>query len=219
MVESYGPGRKTTVRRLPQRAVYDRVVIDQILDEGLVCHVGIVEDGQPVIIPMAYVRIGERIVLHGGNASRVMRTLAGGVETCITVTLVDGLVLARSAFHHSMNYRAVVLFGTGAPIEDPKEKLDALRRLMERLTPDRWQQVRSPTERELKQTLVVAVSIQEASAKIRSGPPADDEEDYTLPVWAGVLPLRLATSAPVADPDLAPDIPFPPHLGHWEKRQ
>ncbi len=219
METTEGPGRRTKVRRLPQRAVYDRAVIEQILDEGLVCHVGIVEDGQPFIIPMTYVRIGEQIVVHGAKASRLLRSLAAGVETCIGVTLVDGLVLARSAFHHSMNYRAVVLFGTGAPLEDPQAKLDALRLLTERLTPGRWALIRTPTERELQQTLVVAVAIQEASAKIRTGPPKDDEEDYALPIWAGVLPLRMAASAPVADPRLAPDIAVPTHLAHWEKRQ
>jgi nitroimidazol reductase NimA-like FMN-containing flavoprotein (pyridoxamine 5'-phosphate oxidase superfamily) len=193
-------------------------MIDQILDEGLVCHVGIVEDGQTVIIPMAYVRIGDQIVVHGSRASRLLRTLAHGVEACIAVTLLDGLVLARSAFHHSMNYRSVVLFGTGTAIEDLQEKLEALRLLTERLTPGRWPTIRTPTERELQQTLVVAVSIREASAKIRTGPPLDDEEDCTLPIWAGVLPLRLASSKPIPDPGMKADIPIPQHVAHWQER-
>jgi uncharacterized protein len=205
------------VRRLPQRAVYDRTVIDQILDEGLVCDVGIVEDQQPIIIPMAYVRIDDQIVVHGAKASRLLRTLARGVIACIAVTLLDGLVLARSAFHHSMNYRSVVLFGTGAAIEVPQDKLEALRLLTERLTPGRWPTIRRPSERELQQTLVVAVSIREASAKIRTGPPLDEEGDYALPIWAGVLPLHLASSNPIPDPCLKAGIPLPEHVAHWRE--
>jgi nitroimidazol reductase NimA-like FMN-containing flavoprotein (pyridoxamine 5'-phosphate oxidase superfamily) len=200
---------RTTVRRLAQRGVYDRTTIHQILDEGLVCHVGFLMEGRPTVIPMAYVRVGERICVHGSRASRLLRILADGAEVCITVTLLDGLVLARSAFHHSMNYRSAVVFGTGAAIEDPTEKTDVLRSLSEHLMPGRWAEIRGPSEVELKQTAVVAVRIREASAKIRTGPPKDDEEDYALPVWAGVLPIRQVAGDPVPDPCLAPNTSIP----------
>jgi len=203
---------RTTVRRLPERGFYDRATIHQILDEGLICHVGFVSEGQPTVIPMAYVRVDEWICLHGSKASRMLRALAAGVEVCITVTLLDGLVLARSAFHHSMNYRSAVVFGTGAAVEDPAKKSEVLRALSEHLVPGRWQEIRGPSELELKQTLVVAIPIREASAKIRTGPPKDDEEDYSLPIWAGVLPLRLTATVPVPDPRLQPGIALPKHL-------
>jgi nitroimidazol reductase NimA-like FMN-containing flavoprotein (pyridoxamine 5'-phosphate oxidase superfamily) len=193
---------RSEIRRLAKRAVYDRAAIDAILDEALICHVGFVADDQPFVIPTIHVRIGDSIYLHGSPASRMLQTLAGGAEACLTVTLVDGLVLARSAFHHSMNYRSVVLFGNGSPVADESNKLDVLRCLSEHLIRGRWADVRAPNASELKGTLVVEIPIDEVSAKVRTGPPLDDEEDYALPVWAGVLPLRVTALTPLADPRL-----------------
>jgi len=209
--ESYQTAR-TTVRRIAPRGAYDRTTIHSILDEGLVGHVGFVVDGQPTVIPMVYVRVGERVCLHGSRASRLMRVLAGGAEACITVTLLDGLVLARSAFHHSMNYRSAMVFGTGEAIEDPAEKMHVLEALSEHVAPGRWADIRGPNDVEMKQTAVVGVTIREASAKIRTGPPKDDEEDYALPVWAGVLPLRQVAGTPVPDPLLTAGIAVPSYL-------
>jgi hypothetical protein len=206
---SNAQGDRSQVKRLAKRAVYDRAAIDAILDEGLICHVGFAIDGQPFVIPTIHVRIGDSIYLHGSPASRMLQTLAQGAEACITVTLVDGLVLARSAFHHSMNYRSAVLFGKGSPVEGESEKSDILRCLAEHLIHGRWREVRSPSAAELKATLVVAIPIDEASAKVRTGPPLDDEEDYLLNVWAGVLPVRLTASTPIADPRLPPSIAAP----------
>jgi nitroimidazol reductase NimA-like FMN-containing flavoprotein (pyridoxamine 5'-phosphate oxidase superfamily) len=208
VADSYQTER-TTVRRLPARAVYDRDTVQCILDEGMVCHVGFVADGQPVVIPMVYVRVGETIYLHGSTMSRMLRALANGAEVCLTVTLIDGLVLARSAFHHSVNYRSVVVFGTGSAVEEPARKIAILRALTEHLIPGRWDDVRVPSDKELKGTLIVAVPIREGSAKIRTGPPKDDEEDYALPFWAGVIPLQLRASDPVPDPRLGPEL-LPP---------
>jgi nitroimidazol reductase NimA-like FMN-containing flavoprotein (pyridoxamine 5'-phosphate oxidase superfamily) len=184
---------------MPPRGAYDRETVEAILDEGLICHVGFVYEGSPFVIPTGYGRDGERLLIHGSSASRMLRALAAGAEACLTVTLVDGLVLARSAFHHSMNYRSVVVLGKGTPIEEPEAKMEALRLISERLVPGRWDDVRLPTQQEMKATAVIAFSITEASAKVRVGPPKDDEEDYALPVWAGVLPLALTAGAPVAD--------------------
>jgi nitroimidazol reductase NimA-like FMN-containing flavoprotein (pyridoxamine 5'-phosphate oxidase superfamily) len=206
---------RTTIKRLPQRGAYDRDTIFRILDEGLVCHVGFVADGRPCVIPMIYVRLGEAVYLHGSPASRMLRALAAGADVCLTVTLVDGLVLARSAFHHSVNYRSVVLFGRGSAVDDPGAKVEALRALSEHLIPGRWEEARGPSADELRRTLVVTIPITEASAKVRTGPPLDDDADLALPVWAGVLPLRLAAGAPVADPTLAPGIPPPEYALHY----
>jgi hypothetical protein len=214
--ESYQTPR-TTVRRLPQRGVYDRAAVHEILDAGMICHVGFVIDGQPFVIPTIYVRIGERVCVHGSRASRMLRALASGMEACITVTLVDGLVLARSAFHHSMNYRSVVVFGTGAAVEEPLEKLEVLRALSEHVLPGRWREVRQPNDSELMQTAVIAVPMREASAKIRTGPPKDDEEDYALPVWAGLLPLRQVASDPIPDPRLPEDIKVPDYVASYPR--
>lgn len=194
---------RSQVKRLPARAVYDRTAIDEIVDTAPICHVGFIDEGQPFVIPTIHVRIGDNIYLHGSPASRMLRTLARGAEACITVTHVDGLVLARSAFHHSMNYRSAVLFGRGSAVNDETQKLEVLRSLSERLIRGRWADVRPPSEEELHKTLVVSIAIDEASAKIRTGPPLDDEEDYSLDVWAGVLPLKLMAAAPIADPRLA----------------
>jgi nitroimidazol reductase NimA-like FMN-containing flavoprotein (pyridoxamine 5'-phosphate oxidase superfamily) len=209
------PSDRTTVKRLPKRGVYDRATIHQILDEGLICHVGFVVDGQPFVIPTIHARHGETVYLHGSPASRMLQALVQGVEACLTVTLVDGLVLARSAFHHSMNYRSAVLFGKAVAVDDPACKLAALRAVSEHVLPGRWDDVRHPTEQELKRTLVVAIPIDEASAKVRTGPPLDDEEDYELPMWAGVLPLRLAALDAIPDPRLGPGIEPPAYLAGY----
>jgi nitroimidazol reductase NimA-like FMN-containing flavoprotein (pyridoxamine 5'-phosphate oxidase superfamily) len=200
---------RTTVRRLPARGDHRWSVIHAVLDEALVAHVGLVHGGSPVVIPMAFARVGERLYLHGSPASRLLRSMRRGAEVCVTVTLIDGLVLARSAFHHSVNYRSVVVYGAPAEVTDPDEKGAALAALVERAQPGRSSATRPPNPKELAGTLVVSVGLEEASAKIRTGPPIDDEEDYALDVWAGEIPLRLSAGAPVPDPRLAPGIPFP----------
>lgn len=200
---------RTTVRRLPARGEHRWSVIHAVLDEALVAHVGLVHDGSPVVIPMAFARVGPRLYLHGSPASRLLRSMRGGAEVCVTVTLIDGLVLARSAFHHSVNYRSVVVYGAPVEVTDPDEKCSALAALVERAQPGRSSATRPPNRKELAGTLVVSVGLEEASAKIRTGPPVDDEEDYALDVWAGEIPLRLTAGAPVPDPRLAPGTPFP----------
>jgi nitroimidazol reductase NimA-like FMN-containing flavoprotein (pyridoxamine 5'-phosphate oxidase superfamily) len=178
--------------------VYERAAIDAILDEGLICHVGFVAEGQPFVVPTGYVRVGDHLYIHGSAASRMLRTLDQGVDVCVTVTLLDALVLARSAFHHSMNYRSVVVLGK-ARLVTGEEKLNALRAYTNRVVPGRWDEVRPPTEQELKGTSVLALRIEEASAKVRTGPPVDDDEDYALPVWAGVVPIETRFGEPVDD--------------------
>jgi nitroimidazol reductase NimA-like FMN-containing flavoprotein (pyridoxamine 5'-phosphate oxidase superfamily) len=208
------PSPRTQVRRLPDRGAYDRPTIDAILDEGLVCHVGLAIDGQPYVLPMNYGRDGDRLVLHGSAASRLLRALAAGSPACFTVTLLDGLVLARSAFHHSMNFRSVVLFGRAKPIDEPAAKVAALRAISEHLLPGRWDAVRPPDARELAATTVVEVSLDEASAKIRTGPPRDDPEDLDIAVWAGELPLAISAGAPVPDGQGVP-AEIPDHVRSW----
>jgi hypothetical protein len=188
-----------------------------ILDEGLVCHVGFVDAGQPYVVPSAYARQGDRIVVHGSAASRMIKVLAGAAPACVTVTLLDGLVLARSGFHHSMNYRSVVVLGTAAEITDPAEKRLALDAIVEHTAPGRLTAVRPPSEAELRATRVVALPLDEASAKVRTGPPKDDEADYALATWAGELPLRLEPLAPVADPRLDPRVTPPAHVTGWRR--
>ncbi len=200
---------RTRVQRLPTRATYDAATIHAILDEGLVCHIGFVIEGQPYVIPTTYARVDDRLYIHGSTASRMLRTLRESVPVCVTVTLLDGLVLARSAFHHSMNYRSVVVLGNAVEVADPSERLEALRAIVEHVVPGRCNDVRQPNEQELKATLVLRVPLTEASAKIRTGPPLDDEEDHELPCWAGEIPLRLVPQAPVADPRLDPRIATP----------
>jgi uncharacterized protein len=213
------PTKRTQVMRLPKRGDYSDATIHSILDAGFLCHVGFVVDGQPFVIPTGYGRSGDTLYLHGSAASRMLRTLAGGVEVCVTVTLVDSLVLARSAFHHSMNYRSVVLFGTATLVEAPEEKTAALRAISEQIVPGRWDDVRWPTEQELKATKVLALPISEASAKVRTGPPLDDEEDYALHVWAGTLPFHVQVQAPVADPRLNSESQtVPAYLTNYAKR-
>jgi uncharacterized protein len=197
------PTERTRVARLPKRGDYSQETIYRILDAAFICHVGFVVDGQPYVIPTGYGRKDDTLYLHGSAASRMLRTLAGGVDVCVTATVVDGIVLARSAFHHSMNYRSVVVLGKARLIEDEAEKTEALRTISEQIIRGRWDDVRKPTAQELRATTVLALPIEEASAKVRTGPPLDDEEDYALPVWAGVLPLALKAGEPVADSRLA----------------
>jgi hypothetical protein len=185
------PDKRIRIMREPQRGRYDRETIDAILDEALICHLGFEVDGQPYVIPTLCARVGDRMYVHGSAASRMLRQLSGGVRVCLTVTLFDGLVLARSVFNHSVNYRSVVLIGTATPI-DGDEKVAALHALTEQLAPGRWDEARQPTAKELKATWILALPIEEASAKVRSGGPEDDPEDEHLPVWAGVVPVHLA---------------------------
>jgi nitroimidazol reductase NimA-like FMN-containing flavoprotein (pyridoxamine 5'-phosphate oxidase superfamily) len=206
------PTARTTLKRLPVRGSHELEQIYSILDEGMVCHVAFVADGKPVVMPTAYGRKDDVIYLHGAVAGRMARALATGIELCVTVTLVDGLVLARSAFHHSMNYRSVVVFGQATLVQDEARKFEAMRVLTEHLVPGRWETIRTPTSAELAGTLVLEVPILEASAKVRVGPPVDDEADYELPVWAGVVPLALVPGRPVADPRLAPEVRTPLHV-------
>jgi len=212
------PTDRTRVRRVPARGAYERETIDAILDETLISHVGFVHDGQPVVIPTLHARVGDRLYLHGSAASRMLRTLERGVPVCATATLVDGLVLARSAFHHSINYRSVVVFGQATLVEPEDERLKALERFTEKLVPGRWPEVRPPSRQELKGTKVLALPLDEASAKVRSGPPIDDEEDYELPVWAGVLPMRTVVEDPEPDPRLDPATEPPAHVARWRGR-
>lgn len=193
------PTARTRVLRESQLAVYDRAAVYQILDEGFICHIGFSVDGQPFVIPTSYGRSGDVLYVHGSAASRMLRRLSQGLPVCITVTLVDGLVLARSLFNHSMNYRSVVVLGTASVVDDPVEKVKALHALSEHIMAGRWTEARQPNARELKATIVLRVPIQEFSAKVRTGPPVDDEEDYGFPVWAGVLPLNLVPGEPIAD--------------------
>lgn len=200
MALASAPSDRTTVRRKADRGGYDIALIRSIVDEALVCHVGFVHEGAPVVLPTTHARIADTLYVHGAASNRMLRTLRDGSEACVTVTLIDGLVLARSAFHHSVNYRSVVMFGRARAVEDRAEKLAALESLMERVNTGRWTEVREPTDAELRQTLVVALPLSEASAKVRTGPPIDDDEDYALPVWAGVIPIETRRLEPIRDP-------------------
>jgi nitroimidazol reductase NimA-like FMN-containing flavoprotein (pyridoxamine 5'-phosphate oxidase superfamily) len=206
------PTERTRVIREPQRGVFDREAIYKILDEGFVCHVGFASDGQPFVIPTMYARVDDAIYFHGSAASRMLRGAASGVPVCITVTLADGLVLARSVFNHSMNYRSVVALGKAALVEDAKEKLAALRAFTEKILPGRWNDARQPNEKELKATSILRLALTEVSAKIRSGPVEDDAPDYELPVWAGIVPLRQIAEAPIRDERCDPSIPVPAYV-------
>ena len=210
-MKNFTPTERTALRRLPQRGQYQREIVYRILDEGFICHVGFTVGGKPFVIPTGYARAGDNLYIHGSQASRMLRALKGGIEVCVTVTLVDGLVLARSAFHHSMNYRSVVVFGTASVVDDPVEKLKALRAFSDHIVPGRWEEVRPPSETELKATMVLSLPLVEVSAKVRTGPPLDDEADYQLPVWAGEIPLRLTAAAPVSDPRVRSGIEPPPY--------
>ena len=209
---------RVRLRRRRERGRYDRAAIDAILDEALIAHLGIADpEGQPLVLPVLHARRGDVVYVHGSAASRTMRALAGGAPACLTVSLLDGLVLARSAMHHSANYRSVVLLGRAASVRDRAGKLAAFEAIVEHIVPGRWAEVRPPSDNELRATSVLAFPIEEGSAKIRSGPPLDDEEDYSLPVWAGVLPLLTRAGEPQPDPRLSAGILAPPHVNAYRR--
>jgi nitroimidazol reductase NimA-like FMN-containing flavoprotein (pyridoxamine 5'-phosphate oxidase superfamily) len=216
-MESFAPTERTTLKRLPQRGSYDREIVYRILDEGFVCHVGFAVEGQPFVIPTAYGRVGDKLYIHGSAASRALRGMGAGIPVCVTVTLVDGLVLARSAFHHSINYRSVVILGAATMVEAAEEKMTALRAFTEHVIPGRWDDVREPNDQELKGTSVLALPLVEVSAKVRTGPPKDDEEDMTIPVWAGEVPLRITTGSPVDDPRLSAGFRPPAYVMRYSR--
>jgi nitroimidazol reductase NimA-like FMN-containing flavoprotein (pyridoxamine 5'-phosphate oxidase superfamily) len=209
---------RVRLRRKRERGSYERETIDAILDEALVAHLGIVEDGQPLVIPTLHARVGDVVYCHGSRASRTLRAMASGAPGCLTVSLVDGLVLARSAMHHSANYRSAMLVGRAKQVEGSEELLAGFEAIVERIVPGRWPDVRPPTEKEMRATSLLALPIDEASAKVRTGPPLDDEEDYALPAWAGVLPLEMRAGEPRPDPRLAPGIAVPDYVSGWPRR-
>jgi nitroimidazol reductase NimA-like FMN-containing flavoprotein (pyridoxamine 5'-phosphate oxidase superfamily) len=217
MSEPQFPTQRTRVVREPDRSVYDRETVYQILDEGFLCHVGFVVDGQPFVIPTSFGRKEDSLYIHGSAASRMLRQMKGGVPVCVTVTLLDGLVLARSVFNHSMNYRSVVILGKATLVDYSEEKLAALRILSEHIIPGRWDDARQPNERELKATSVLRLPIEEFSAKVRTGPPIDDEEDYSFPTWAGVVPLEMMLGAPINDPRLEPGRAVPDYVRKYSR--
>jgi nitroimidazol reductase NimA-like FMN-containing flavoprotein (pyridoxamine 5'-phosphate oxidase superfamily) len=210
---------RTTLKRLPKRGVYDRELVYRILDEGFICHVGFAGGGRPFVIPTGYARVDDQLFIHGSQVSRMLRTLSSGIDVCVAVTLVDGLVLARSAFHHSINYRSVVMFGSATMVEERDAKLAALFAFSEQVIPGRWNDVREPTEQELKATTVLSLPLVEVSAKVRTGPPIDDEEDYALDVWAGVLPLKLAAGSPINDPRLPENVELPSYTLKYSREK
>ena len=215
---STDPTSRTRVRRLPELAEYDRDRIHELLDASSSCHVGIVVDGQPFVVPTLYARLGDELVLHGSVASRLMRHVRDGSPICVTVTELDGLVLARSAFETSLNYRSVVVLGSGRLVDDDRERLVALRAISEAVLPGRWDDVRAPTPVELRRTMVVAVTIDECSAKVSSGHPEDPEAEWALDIWAGRVPLRRVADTPVPSPDLRAGIEVPGYLADWVAR-
>jgi nitroimidazol reductase NimA-like FMN-containing flavoprotein (pyridoxamine 5'-phosphate oxidase superfamily) len=217
MSENQLPTARTRVVREPDRAVYDRRAVYRILDEAFLCHVGFNIEGQPFVIPTSFGRKDANLYIHGSAASRMLRQLKEDVPVCVTVTLLDGLVLARSVFNHSMNYRSVVILGKATLVDDAEEKMAALRVLSEHILPGRWDDTRQPNERELKATSVLRVPIEEYSAKVRTGPPIDDPEDYSFPTWAGVLPLKIIASAPVKDPQLEAEREIPEYLRNYSR--
>jgi hypothetical protein len=208
---------RSKVQRRARLGYHDRVIVNKILDEALVVHVGFVVDNQPFVIPMGYGREGDRLYIHGSTASRMLQTLENGVDLCVTATLLDGIVIARSLFHHEMNYRSVVLFGRATLVEGENEKIHALEVLSEQIILGRWEQARKPTTQEVKGTTVLEFPIEEGSAKIRSGEPHDNAEDYALPIWAGQLPLQLTAGVPIPDSKLSADIAIPEHLIHYHR--
>ncbi len=218
MTQPYTPTPRTRLVREAERAVYDREAAYRILDEGFLCHVGFVVDGQPFVIPTSYGRKDDSLYVHGSAASRMLRQLKEGLPVCITVTLLDGLVLARSIFNHSMNYRSVVVLGKATLVDDPAEKIEALRLLSEHILPGRWADSRQPNERELKATSVLRVPIEEFSAKVRQGPVVDDEEDYSFPTWAGVVPLVMVAGDPIDDARLVPGQSAPKYARHYSRK-
>lgn len=214
---SEAPSPRTQVRRLAERGSYERELIESILDEALICHVGFVYEGKPVVIPTIHARVGETLYLHGSPASRMLRSMRIGDEICVTATLLDGLVVARAAFHNSMNYRSVVVFGTPRIVDEPIEKQDALEAITEHVIPGRWADSRTMSEKELTGTLVVALPMTEASAKVREGGPGDDDEDYRLPIWAGVVPLALTSRDPITDPLSQADVDAPAYVTGYRR--
>ncbi len=217
MPETVPPTERTRVVREPQRGVYDRESIYKILDEAFVCHVGFSMDGQPYVIPTLFARVGDALYFHGSAASRMLRNLSDGIPVCVTVTLTDGFVLARSVFNHSMNYRSVVALGRATLVSAPQEKYDALHAFTDRILPHRWEDARQPSEQELKATSILRLPLTEVSAKVRTGPPVDDEPDYALPVWAGVISMCLAFGSPVRDEKCDPAIPMPAYVAHYKR--
>src|SRR5215475_7285930 len=216
-MSEFTPTERTQVKRLPKRGKYDSETVYKILDEAFICHVGFVADGQPFVIPTGFGRSGDVLYIHGSAASRMLRSLEKGIPVCVTATLVDGLVLARSAFHHSVNYRSVVILGTAKVVDDPKEKIEALRRFTEHIMKGRWEEIRWPNEQEMKGTTVLALPLEEVSAKVRTGGPIDEEEDYSLPVWAGVLPIKAIPQEPAADARLNPNTPLPEYIKSYRR--
>jgi nitroimidazol reductase NimA-like FMN-containing flavoprotein (pyridoxamine 5'-phosphate oxidase superfamily) len=217
-VAHYPQTKRTKVFRKPGRGSYDRDLVHSILDEALFCHVGFVQDGQPYVIPTIHAREGETLYLHGARGNRTLQALGDGTPCCVTVSLVDGLVLARAALHHSLNYRSVMVLGTAREVTDPDRKQGALRSVVEHIAPGRADEVRGPDETDLKSTKVLAVPIEEASAKVRTGPPVDEEPDLELPHWAGQLPLTRGTGEPIPAPDLTGDPPVPGSVRDWSLR-
>jgi len=213
------PTARTRVVREAERAAYDRETVYQILDEGFLCHVGFAVEGQPFVIPTSYGRVESNLYIHGSAASRMLRQMKDGVAVCVTVTLLDGLVLARSIFNHSMNYRSVVILGKATLVDDPKEKIEALYALSQHILPGRWDDSRQPNERELKATSVLRVPIEEFSAKVRVGPPVDDEPDYAFPTWAGVVPLEMVAGEPIDDTRLLPGQEVPAYARGYSRKR
>lgn len=213
------PTQRTQIKRLPKRANYETQTIYNILDEALICHIGFTINNQPYVIPTTYGRVEDKLYIHGSPASRMLRSLNQGIEVCVTVTLLDGLVLARSAFHHSMNYRSVVIFGTATLINNTEEKMEALRAFTEHIIPKRWQEIRQPSKQELQGTMILSLPLTEASAKVRTGNPVDDETDYDLPVWAGVLPLQMLPGKAIADDRLIEGIEIPDYVQNYALNQ
>jgi nitroimidazol reductase NimA-like FMN-containing flavoprotein (pyridoxamine 5'-phosphate oxidase superfamily) len=211
------PTERTRIHRHPERATYDRKTVDAILDEALLCHLALALDGHPSVIPTIHVRIGDELYVHGSAASRTLRAVKTNIEVCVEVTLLDGLVLARSTPKHSMNYRSVVLYGRARPITDPTEKYDAQMALVEHIVPGRAADVRAPNASEMKETLILAIRLDEASAKVRTGPPSDPEEDLTSAAWAGVLPFHLMPGEPEPDPRLDPRTPVPDYVRQYRR--
>jgi nitroimidazol reductase NimA-like FMN-containing flavoprotein (pyridoxamine 5'-phosphate oxidase superfamily) len=217
VTDNFSVTERTRVIREPQRGVYDRAAIYEILDEGFICHVGFAVDGQPFVIPTMYARVGDAIYFHGSAASRMLRNVSAGVSVCVTVTLVDGLVLARSVFNHSMNYRSVVALGKATLVDAGAEKLEALRGFTEKILPGRWEEARQPNEKELKATSILRLALNEVSAKVRVGPPEDDAEDYALEIWAGVLPMELKAGAPIRDERCDAAIAVPGYVSNYHR--
>jgi uncharacterized protein len=209
---------RSKVQRRPHLGHHDRAIVNQILDEALVVHVGFSVDNQPFVIPMGYGRDGDRLYIHGSTASRMLQNLEKGIDICLTATLLDGIVIARSLFHHEMNYRSVALFGRATLVQGEDEKMHALKVLSEQIISGRWEQARKPTTQEVKGTTVLVFPIEEGSVKIRSGEPHDNAEDYALPIWAGQLPLKLTAGVPIPDPKLSSDIAIPENLAHYHRR-